>query len=67
MNREELFAELKLMIEAVLKEGPRFLSDAKFKEDWVSRHAALDEDLHKLDPDDILWINEEYGKWLNHF
>ena len=64
MNREQILASLKSSILTIRDKGKELATNEDMYKAWVKENNIIREEVNKLDSCDMLWLNDEYGKWF---
>lgn len=65
MTKEEILAELKVLVLTLRDEQEKLKTDPVFASSWLSKQHEIGIDVKKLNSCDADWLNDQYGAWFN--
>ena len=64
MKKEELFERLKDSILTIVRKNDELRTNSLLRLKWLENSQKIDAALKELNSCDMLWLNDEYGKWF---
>lgn len=65
MNKDDILSMLKSQVLALRDQSREIESDKRLQLDWSEKTKFLINNIHGLNSCDMLWLNDEYGKWFD--